>query len=207
MGENRQRSELVTRSGLRPFFYDSVQDAIENQHVEADEATILYLVNLLTDFSRSEKIFGYTQEGPVLQPLAELYGFAVEATSQSERKLILQRLGDVALFISGLFSGYFHRRLVNVDYYIAMGGSAYAYLYDLKSQSPREQALATIFRQLSRQFVQFVDVLAEVGENAFGSNKQDIFELYELWVKTGSPRLERKLRDFGISPQHFGPVH
>lgn len=207
MGEHRQHSELVTRSGLRSFFYDSVQEAIEKQRVQADEATIFYLVNLLTDFSRSEKVFEYTQQGLTLRPLAELYGFAVEATSPRERELILQRLGDVALFISGLFSGYCRRRLVDVDYYIAMGGSAYAYLHDSKGQSPREQALATIFRQLSRQFVQFVDVLAEVGENGLGSNKQDIFDLYELWAKTGSPRLERKLKCLGINPQHFGPPH
>ncbi|ABA59427.1 conserved hypothetical protein [Nitrosococcus oceani ATCC 19707] len=207
MGNNRRYPELVTRSELRPFFYDSLQEAVANQHVKVDEATVFYLVNLLTDFSRSEKIFDYTQEGPILRPLAELYGFAAGAASQSERKLILQRLGDVALFISGLFSGYFRRRLVDVDYYIAMGGSAYGYLYDIKGQNARERALATIFRQLSQQFVQFVDVLAEVGENAFGSSEQDILDLYELWAKTGSPRLERRLRCLGINPQHSGPIH
>ncbi|ADJ29762.1 hypothetical protein [Nitrosococcus watsonii] len=207
MGNSRQHPGLVTRSALRPFFFDSLQEAVANQQVKADEATVFYLVNLLTDFSRSEKVFDYTQEGLTLRPLAELYGFAVEAASQSERKLILQRLGDVALFISGLFSGYFRRRLVDVDYYIAMGGSAYAYLYDTKGQNARERALATIFRQLSQQFVQFVDVLAEVGENAFGPSKHDILSLYALWAKTGSPRLEYKLRRLGINPHHSGPIH
>jgi len=192
MGENHQHPRLVTGSDLRSFFH----------------ATVFYLANLLTDFSRSEKVFDYTREGPVLRPLAEWYRFAIEAVSPSERKLMLQRLGDVALFISGLFSGYFQRRLVDVDYYIAMGGNAYACLYETNDQSPRDQALAAIFRQLSQQFVQFVNVLAEVGESAYSSsNKQDILGLYEMWAKTGSPRLARKLRDLGVIPQRFGSTH
>jgi hypothetical protein len=207
MHGNYHHPKLVTGSDLRSFFHDSVKEAIENQQVKANEATIFYLVNLLTDFSRSEKVFDYTREGPVLRPLAELYRFALEAASPSERKLMLQRLGDIALFISGLFSGYFQRRLIDVDYYIAMGGNAYAYLYETQDQSPRDQALAAIFQQLSQQFVQFVDVLAEVGENAYGSNKQDILGLYELWAKTGSPRLERKLRNLGVIPQRFRSTH
>lgn len=207
MHENNLYPPLTTESDLRSFFHHSVQNAVENQHVETDEATIFYLVNLLTDFSRSEKVFDYTPDGRTLRPLAELYCFAIETVSRRERKLILQRLGDIALFISGLFSGYFQRRLIGVDYYIAMGGNAYAYLYDTNDQSPRDQALASIFRQLSRQFVQFVDVLAEVGENASGSNKQNILALYELWAKTGSRRLERKLKCLGIIPQQFGSMH
>lgn len=207
MQENNLYPPLAAESDLRAFFHGSVQDAVDNQHVEADEATIFYLVGLLTDFSRSEKVFDYTPDGRALRPLAELYYFAVEAVSQSERKLILQRMGDIALFISGLFSGYFQRRLISIDYYIAMGGTAYAYLYDTNDRSPRDRALATIFRQLSRQFVQFVDVLAEVGENAPGSSKQNILALYELWAKTGSPRLERKLKCLGIVPRQFGSTH
>lgn len=199
----------ITESDLRCFFHDSLHRAVKNQQVHAEEATLWYLANLLNDFSRSENLFDRTEDGPTLRPLAELYAMAAEAASETERKLVLQRLGDVALFVSGLFSGMFsrRRRLVDADYYIAMGGGAYAYLCETSTPTVRDRSLTAIFQQLSRQFIHFVDVLAEVGENSMGSDDRDILRMYEVWTKTGSPRLERKLRSLGITPARFAAAH
>lgn len=204
MAALNQHPGLLTTPNLRTFFHESVKDALDNQKVSAEEATICYVVNLLTEFSRSERLFDYTNDGFMLRPLAELYAISLESTSELERKRVLQRLGDVALFVSGLFAGILSRRLVDVDYYIAMGGSAYAYLYETSEQRIRDQAFSPIFRELSTQFARFVDVLNEVGENAPGASDGNILRLYELWVKTGSPRIERKLRELGITPAPFG---
>ena len=61
-----------------------------------------------------------------------MYSDALEEESGEARNQILRRLGDVALFISGVFSRSLKRRVVDVDYYIAMGGGAYlgGLLYD-----------------------------------------------------------------------------
>ena len=130
-----------------------------------------------------------------------MYFMASRAPSERERQRLLQRLGDVALFISGLFSGRFTRRrvMVDVDYFMAMGGGAYAYLGDIGSATVRARSLSEIFQDLSCQFVRFVDVLAEVGGQAFGSDS-DLLRVHELWEKTNSPRLERRLRAAGIQP-------
>ena len=199
----------LTESSLRSFFHDSLNRAISNQQVAADEATVWYLTNLLTVYARTEHLFDETQDGRALTPLAALYALAAEAGSEAERRLLLQRLGDVALFISGLFSGLFVRRrcLVDVDYYIAMGGNAYGYLSDKSTTSTREKSLATIFRQLSNEFVRFVDVLAEVGENAPGSDNRDVLRMHELWSRTRSPRLERRLRTLGVTPTTLAETH
>ena len=203
------RPRPIAEANLRSFFHDSLQSAASNQGVEVEQATLWYLTNLLTNFSRSEKLFNRTENGQSLTPLVALYAWAAEAPSEAERKLALQRLGDVALFISGLFSGLFarRRRLVDVDYYIAMGGSAYGYLSENSRGSVREQTLAVIFHQLSREFARLVDVLAEVGENAPGSDSHDLLRLHELWSRTGSVRLERKLRALGITPVGLTRTH
>jgi len=208
MAINPQRVP-ITESSLQGFFHDSLNHAIRNQGVSAEDATIWYLTNLLADFSRSERLFEHTTEGRALRPLAELYAIAAEASSEAERTLVLRRLGDVALFVSGLFSGMFtrRRRTVDVDYYIAMGGGAYAYLCDSSQQARQHESLAAIFHQLSRQFARFVDVLAEVGENAFGASDRDLLRLHELWTRTESPRLERKLREAGITPVRITLAH
>jgi hypothetical protein len=199
----------ITESNLHAFFHASLDQAIRNQRVDAGDATVWYLTNLLADFSRTERLFEQTAEGRLLTPLAELYGVAMEASTEVERKLVLRRLGDIALFVAGLFSGLFtrRRRAVDVDYYIAMGGSAYAYLCESSQGAVRDHAVVAIFHQLSGQFARFVDVLGEVGENAFGANAYDPLRLHELWCKTGSPRLERKLRAAGITPVKASVAH
>ncbi len=209
MDTSGPRPRPIAAPSLQSFFHDSLQEAAGNQGVAVDEATLWYLTNLLTSFSRSERLFDRTEEGQALTPLAALYALAAEAEFETERKRALQRLGDVALFISGLYSGLFvrRRRLVDVDYYIAMGGSAYGYLSESSSHSVREQTLAAIFHQLSTEFARLVDVLAEVGENAAGSDNHDVLRMHELWSRTGSARLERKLRALGIIPVNLSRTH
>ena len=207
MSPRDQQFDVITTSNLQTFFHESVSRAISNQRVEAEEATICYLVNLLTSFSRSENFFEDTGNGRGLRPLANLYALAVESHSEAERKRVLQRLGDVALFVSGLFANSFRRRLVDIDYYIAMGGGAYASLFETSKANAHDKALGAIFQQLAVQFARFVDVLAEVGEKALGAHSHDLLRMYEIWEKTGSPRLENKLRKLGVSPLQSKAMH
>ena len=62
----------------------------------------------------------------------------------SERNRALQRLGDVSLFIAGFFAGSFARKLVDIDYHIAMGGRAYGSLADLHEPRPRPGACGSV---------------------------------------------------------------
>ena len=64
--------------------------------------------------------------------------------------------------------------------------------------SVRGRSLTGIFRELSEQFTNFVDVLAEVGEQATPQSAVDILRLYELWTLTGSQRAARRLQCLGI---------
>jgi len=48
----------------------------------------------------------------------------------------MQRLGDTALFIAGVFADSLNRKLVDVDYYVAMGGTAYAQVFRFHSWLP-----------------------------------------------------------------------
>ena len=65
-----------------------------------------------------------------LRPLALLYSDAIDANNARERCLMLQQLGDMALFLGALFPQRFTRHGILQDYFIGMGGSAYDYLAD-----------------------------------------------------------------------------
>jgi hypothetical protein len=191
---------LVTDITVREYFKESLQEALRHQHVDAGEDTVFYVVNLLAHYVKAERLFTYSQDGPVLQPLALLYVEATEASTCEERNQALKRLGDVALLVAGMFSASLNRKVVDVDYYIAMGGSAYAYLSEVSRGSLRSRAFGGIFAELSRKFQSFVDALSEVGEKSDLVSSKDIMRLYELWIRTGSRRAADRLRRLGIEP-------
>ncbi|MCB1863885.1 MAG: hypothetical protein KDG50_00515 [Chromatiales bacterium] len=191
---------VVRAHDLREYFHQALHAAAQAQRLRAEAATLWYLTDLLVRFSRSERFYDYTESGWRLRPLAELYGIALEAEQESERRRILQRMGDVALFVAGLFAGQLGRRGIDVDYYIAMGGTAYGVLSEMNAESVRDSALSCVFEDLAGRFVGFADVLAEIGEQRCERSDEQLLRLYELWQKTGSERLARKLRGHGIDP-------
>ena len=191
---------VIAQTNVQEYFHQAVTRALEHQHIEAAEETVFYIVNLLAHFSRSERLFTETEDGIFVQPLSELYAEALEAPSLEVQTRSLRRLGDVALLISGIFSDSLNRKLVDVDYYIAMGGGAYGHLAELIRDSLQGRALGGIFRELSHKFADFVDVLGEVSEEANLTSTKDVLRLYEIWLRTGSRRAASRLRRLGIQP-------
>ena len=125
-----------------------------------------YVVNLLTLFSRSDKL--YEDHGDVygLRPLAMMMADASDARSAEQRNSSLQRIGDVALFIAGFFADGLAIKAVDLDYYISMGGSAYGSLSEEMGGTTRGLVFASIYRELAEKFQIMVDVLNEVRDGA-----------------------------------------
>ena len=191
---------LVAVTNLREFFHDSVQTALRKQQVSVDDHTEHYVVNVLTMFARSDELYEQTPEGTRLKPLAHMLAAATEAPTQQQREQALRRLGDVSLFIAGFFAQSFARKLVDVDYHIAMGGRAYGTLAETTRSSIRGQAFAAVFLELAQKFQRLVDVLNDVAEMSYEHSDKDILRLYEIWMKTGSPRAYGILRRLGVDP-------
>ena len=191
---------LVAVTNLREFFHDSVQTALRKQHVAVDDHTEHYVVNVLTMFARSDELYEQTSEGTRLKPLAHMLAAAAEAPTPQLRDQALRRLGDVSLFIAGFFAQSFARKLVDIDYHIAMGGRAYGTLAETMRNTMRGQAYAAVFLELAQKFQRLVDVLNDVAEMAYEHSDKDILRLYEIWMKTGSPRAFSLLRRLGVEP-------
>jgi hypothetical protein len=97
--------------------------------------------------------------------------------------------------MSGFFPDSFRRRVVDVDYYVSMGEYAYG------SLSRRdEDAFSEVFGELSRKFVGFTDVLADISERTALATPTDVLRLYEKWLRTGSDRDGQRLIERGILP-------
>ncbi len=200
MATNARDEQLITETSLQEYFQTSISDALENQNVKAGAETVHYIVNLLTSFSRAEKLFESTPDGMMIRPLALLYEEAVSGATLDERIRALRRLGDVALFISGVFSQSLNRCVVDIDYYVSMGGSAYSCLSDTVRGTNRSRTMSGIYDELASKFVAFVDVLGEISEGGSCNNDTDVLRQYEIWLRTGSTRAADRLRAVGIHP-------
>src|SRR6201996_9580585 len=166
MQATRNRS-VVAVSSLREFFRDAFHTASGHQHVAIDEQAEQYVVNLLTMFSRADALYEKTPDGLRIKPLAHMLAEALEAPSASARQRSLQRLGDVSLFVAGFFARSFARKLIDIDYHIAMGGNAYSSLADSLQRTAQGRCVAAIYVQLSKEFQRLVDALNEVSEMSY----------------------------------------
>lgn len=197
--QEMKQESLVAVKSLREFFRDSLNEAMSHQKLAVEAGTEQYVVNLLTEFARADALYENTAAGPKLKPLATMFADAAAADTRYRQQL-LQRIGDVSLFIAGFFAQSFARKLVDVDYHIAMGGSAYGSLAGSLRPAARASALSTIFRELAEKFQRFVDALNEVSEMAHVHTDRDILRLYEIWMKTGSLRAHGILQRLGVDP-------
>ena len=187
-------------ANLRDYFRRSVEEVIDNRGVDMDPHAAHYVVNLLTSFSRSEALYEDDGESYGLRPLALMLEDAANASSVEERSQSLQRIGDVSLFVSGFFSNSLARTAVDIDYYINMGGNAYAVLSEEVRGTFRGNAFAPIYQELSEKFLVLIDILNEVRDSKRIDSDVDLLRTYQQWQKTGSRRCEKILRKQGVVP-------
>jgi hypothetical protein len=183
---------LKLSASLSEFFQDCVSSAIRNQGLETTTPAECYLVSILSDF---------TTEPPDDEPLALKLARAVQ--SPDERVRQLKDVGDTSLYVSGFFGDSVQRKLVDLDYYIQMGGAAYMELARYFRGNPHSVVFGEVYDELGTKFPRFVDVLAEVSEGTMTSNA-DLVSLYERWQRTGSEWMARKLRALGVLPPAGG---
>ncbi len=187
-------------ASLEEYFRDALHGAAGKQRLSLDDHTEHYVVNLLTTFSRADAFFEQTPGGARLRPLALMFAEALGAPTLAERQHALQRLGDVSLFIAGFLPQGFAKKLVDVDYHIAMGGRAYGSLADSTRGSKRGGCIGRVFAELATKFGALVDALNEIAAAARPPSNDELMRLYEVWIKTGSPRAAGRLRALGVEP-------
>jgi len=200
MGNRPNHDRVVPVHNLRDYFRASIEDVVEKQGVEVDPHATHYVVNLMTLFSRSEELYEDDGETYGLRPLALMLADAADAPSVEVRTQYLQRIGDVALFISGFFMESLATKAVDVDYYIHMGENAYGSLSEEIRGTFRGNAFAHVYRELATKFQILIDVLNEVRDSARADSDLNVLRTYEVWLKTGSRRAGKLLREQGIVP-------
>ena len=173
---------------LESYFRDEVNRAFDVEGVERHELTQHYLVQLLA---------GYASHPVESGPLAIRFMTAL-SESPRERKTHLREIGDTSLFVSGFWGDSLTRSLVDVDYYIELGETAYGELAGASAAGPFG---SEVFARLARNFARFVEVLMTIRRRTSGAaGSHQIVRLYERWMRTRSDWAARRLAEEGVFP-------
>src|SRR5882672_869166 len=109
--------DVTLAASVDEFFHEVVTDALSAVDLEASEPASWYLVGLLGDFTKAR----LTDEPLGLK-------LATPAEDAGARVKNLKQVGDTSLYVAGFFADSLSRSLVDVDYYVGIGQSAYAQL-------------------------------------------------------------------------------
>lgn len=201
------RNGVILATNLGDYFEGEVKDTARKQGLSVSPFASSYLAKMLTRFADARSYLAQrhsdedkkTQEIPTLA-LLWLEGFSKTVVEQLNQ---YQYLGDVALFTSGYFGERLDRSLVDMDYYMAMGGRAYERAGKLRESIQAERTV-NVFFELSGQFQGFVEVVAEISDRTLLANDKDLLKLYEKWCRTDSERIRRMLAENGVIAQKGG---
>jgi hypothetical protein len=179
---------------LETFFQDAVDRALKEQGVSTDPLTEHYLVHLLATYAKQ----------PIDDSPLGLKMLAAANAEPRERRERLREVGDTSLFVSGFWAESFARKLVDVEYYIGLGGTAYSELAR-SGIGWRRDPNCDVYERLADNFSRFVDVLMLISRWIMPpAGPQDVIKLYERWLQTRSTWAARKLATVGVFPQRGG---
>ena len=173
--------DLTLHSSVEGYFKELLDEAIHERNLKVSPTTEYYLVGLLGELTKSS----WSDDALALK----LAG----ASDPAERVGALKEVGDTSLVLSGLFSSSLQRSVVQVDYYIGLGGAAYKEL----STRLRASSVSEVYRELAAKFPKFVDVLASVRQQ-FLIGENDAVSLYENWKTKKLDWVEKRLEDLGM---------
>ncbi len=183
--------KIIVGKSAREWFREAVGETLAHRKLRVQAVTEFYLVDLLASFLEREKLYVEGPDGTVrAQPLAMILLEALQK-DRAARTRELRRLGDTALYVSGFFGDSLARSVAGVDYYIAMGESAYGALAD----GGRDD----LFGELAERFGDFVDVFAEIAELSNLRSNRGLLRLYERFLATRSTRVAELLRERGVA--------
>lgn len=187
---------ILDGSRLKEFFRNGLQKAAVSYNLQLSETTEFYLVNLLADFEKTDRLFKQQDNRFEEEPLAVMLARAVSGDKASQIRE-LKHLGDTALYLTSFFPDHINRGLVDVGYYYNMGSGAYELLsYHFTNDDTFEE----LYLDLSENFEKLSHVIGDISFVDCIQTNMDLLRAYEKWSKTHDEKLESVLIKEGLIP-------
>ncbi len=195
MGNSRQADPVqIERSIPRVLFAELLSGALQKVQLKPSPMAIAYLVELL-----DERVLENCDALEGEQALAEALLIA-QRNHGVDRIRRMRGLGDHALFVSGFLADSLLGGAVDASYYRQIGCSAYRDVVSGLRGRGESGCWTRLYRELADDFGEFVEVLAEVGDQTRPGRPQNLLGVYERYLRTGSARDRELLLRAGYLP-------
>ncbi len=170
---------------LESFFFEEIERAQTERERRLPTDVEAYVVGLLARYAKRTHVAGRTS-----RPLAIDY---LEARGQqgSRRAKALRRVGDRALYISGVVPRSMTRSPVGVRYVKGIGAAAYQAVTDAPTGGRLD-----VLRRIAARFDEVAQVIGEVARPA--SEDGSLLEIYDRWRREGDEGDLRRLVAAGV---------
>ncbi len=160
-----KKKQLVTESSLQSYFYKILEEINNGIISPLPQEFIFYSSDVLDQYGDAKK---FESEKPLGIKFLE-----AGSCKTQEKKKILKEVGDQSLLMSSYYSFSIEKKIINKDYYIKLGKSAYSRLNQL---SPELYDVPSFFSNLSQRF----EILAALCLRLSLELNSDNEEEYEL---------------------------
>jgi hypothetical protein len=187
---------IEAHASLEGYFDELLKAALASERLALSEAASAYLLQLVTECAHRDALHAGGKPGENGTPaLVWLYEAALQA-GPAERFNAFRHLGDVALVVSGFFGAHLERSLVDVNYYVHIGGTAYGQAATLS-----RGVFPEVLGQLSTYFRRLVEVMTRVAEQTTMPVARDVNALYQRWGRNPeSVGLQQRMAAQGLIP-------
>ena len=177
------------------YFNSVVNEACEHRKFKTFALAKGYLADLLQFYVPAANLFDEVDASGkrTRETLAETFLKAQNA-EPTVRIELMKKMADRSLYIAGFFGDSLQRKLIDVDYYIDMGGMAYGAL----ASSAKEDMTSKLYSDYAHRFFDYVEVLSHISSKSALQNEENLMRLFEIYAKTGSEVAREKLLERGL---------
>ena len=183
---------LVSDERLGYFLKQKLDEVLKNNKIETTETAQFYVWNLLLNPPTAE-----IDRKHAKLPLAITYNQAQSRGIGSRQSVAdFKLVGDTCLLVAGFWWNSLARSLVDVDYFVGLGSSAYG------NVSQTDTELSEVLGELSGYFKEITNALIEMSIilDIAKTSDSELLRIYEVWAHTHNKALARILAKYGIIP-------
>src|SRR3989338_8022637 len=133
---------LTLSTNMQEYFKEGLSSVIRNFSHDFSDELQSYLVCLLCEFARTERVYAGINFGE--EPILVLLWERALESPLPEANRIFKQIGDSILYLSGYFGEKTQASGVSNNYYVALGGQAYSQL--------AQNTQVAIYEELSKTF-------------------------------------------------------
>lgn len=174
------------------YFNELIIQASKDTKKNTRKQSVNYLSCLLDAYVKAPLNTPQSPDASDLPPTLAL--LEAQALPPNTQLRIYKALGDFSLFLSGIFMDTLFKQILDLDYYLSIGGTSYHMAHSVSL----EDEIRATFLDLSINFLTYIEILNKASENIGLFDNTNLLNLYEKWALTKSKNLEKLLRTHGF---------